>query len=143
MTERTPKKSRSAVKIKTSIGRAFKRTYQQAEHEHPTLLVTSPTESVSTETIVNNELQSTNDNDEHQARYFATKLDRFSEKRSDTNHTKNFLTRCLGANIIPNGLKLPLEPSIGNHDDDFVNKWYEKLEKFSRELMQDVIEHCH
>ena len=25
---------------------------------------------------------------------------------------------------------------------NFVNKWYEKLEKFSRELMTDVIEHC-
>ena len=142
MTDRTAKKSRSAATIETSISRAFKGTHQQAEDDHPTLLVTPPTESTSNETIVNNDRRSTNNNDEHQARYFATKLDRFSDKEIRFKSHKEFLTRCLEANIIPNGLKLQLEPSIGNHDDAFVNKWYGKLEKFSRELMQDVIEHC-
>ena len=82
----------------------------------------------------------TNDNDEHQARYFATKLDRFSDKEIRFKSHKEFLTRYLGSNIIPNGLKLQLEPSIGNHGDEFVNKWHEKLEKFSRELKQGVVE---
>jgi hypothetical protein len=112
------------------------------QNENPTLLTIPPTESVSTETIVNNERPSTNNTDENQARYFATKLDRFHDKEVRFQSHKEFLTRCLEANIIPNGLKLQLEPSIGNHNDEFVNKWYEKLEKFSRELMQDVIEEC-
>ena len=63
MTDRTAKKSRSAATIETSISRAFKRTHQQAEDDHPTLLVTPPTESTSNETIVNNDRRSTNNNE--------------------------------------------------------------------------------
>ena len=46
------------------------------------------------------------------------------------------------ANVIPNRLKLELEPSIGNHNEDFLAKWNDKLKKFSRELTTDVIEFC-
>ena len=35
------------------------------------------------------------------------------------------------ANVLPNGLKLELEPSIGNHNEDFLAKWNDKLNKFS------------
>ena len=59
-------------------------------------------------------------------------------KKRDFNRTKN----CLTANVIPNGLKLELEPSIGNHNEDFLPKWNDKLNKFSRELTTDVIEFC-
>ena len=44
--------------------------------------------------------------------------------------------------MTPRGLKIELEPSIGNHDETFLAKWNEKLVKFSRELTQDVIEFC-
>ena len=53
-----------------------------------------------------------------------------------------FLQRCVDANVIPNGLKLQLEPSIGNYNDEFLNKWYGKFEAFSRGLVTDVFEFC-
>ena len=44
--------------------------------------------------------------------------------------------------MIPNGLKIELEPSIGNHNEEFLTKWNDKLDKFSKELTQDVIVFC-
>ena len=46
------------------------------------------------------------------------------------------------ANVISNGLNLELEPSIGNHNEDFLAKWNEKLNKFSPELTADVTGFC-
>ena len=68
MTQRTATTSRSATFItETTIGRAFKRTFHQAEQEtNPTLLVTPPT-SVSTETLINGRPQASK-HDENQAR---------------------------------------------------------------------------
>ena len=83
-----------------------------------------------------------NTRDDDHARYVATKHDRFHDKEARFQSHKEFLQRCLNANVIPNGLKLQLEPSIGNHNDEFLNKWYGKLEAFSCELIADVIEFC-
>ena len=44
--------------------------------------------------------------------------------------------------MIPNGLKVFVEPSIGNRDDDFLQKWHDRLETFSKTLTSDVIEYC-
>ena len=44
--------------------------------------------------------------------------------------------------IIPNGLRLELEPSIGNHDEDFLKNWYSKLEEYSKNFMKDVLAFC-
>ena len=119
MTDRTAIKSRSATAMTdTTIGRAFKRTFLQAEHnDNPTLHVIPP-DNASTETIVNENATLINV-DETQARYFATKLDRNSDKEARFKSHKDFLTRCLKENVIPFGLGLQLEPSIGNHDDEF------------------------
>ena len=35
-----------------------------------------------------------------------------------------------------------LEPSIGNHDEEFLYKWYDKLQNFSLELMGDIVAFC-
>ena len=40
--------------------------------------------------------------------------------------------------VVPLGLAIQVEPTIGNHNEEFLNKWYEKLNSFSFELMKDV-----
>ena len=55
---------------------------------------------------------------------------------------KQFLKRCLEAAVIPKGLQNGLDPSIGNHNEEFLTKWNEKLLRFSPELTKDVIEFC-
>ena len=52
---------------------------------------------------------------------------------------KLFLEKCITKNVIPNGLKLELEPTIGNHDEEFLSCWYNKLQSFSKEFMKDIM----
>ena len=50
------------------------------------------------------------------------------------------LRKCLEHKIVPKGLQVYVEPSIGNRDDEFLNKWHSRLEEFGRLLTTDVIE---
>ena len=43
---------------------------------------------------------------------------------------------------MPNGLKLELEPTICNHDDDFLNNWYKNLQQYSLDFVKDVATFC-
>ena len=74
--------------------------------------------------------------------YLATKLDRLHDKKERYISHQEFLNRCLENDIVPIGLQLELEPTIGNHNDEFLNKWHTKLKEFSMKLMKDVIEFC-
>ena len=51
-----------------------------------------------------------------------------------------FLRKCLENKIVAKGLQVYVEPSIGNRDDEFLNKWHSRLEEFGRLLTTDVIE---
>ena len=42
--------------------------------------------------------------------------------------------------IIPGGLNL--EPSIGNHSEEFLNNVHDRLQSFSLTLMSDVLTFC-
>ena len=35
-----------------------------------------------------------------------------------------------------------LEPTIGNHDQNFLDNWYSKLKRFSFSPMKDIVEFC-
>ena len=52
------------------------------------------------------------------------------------------LSRCIAEELVPKGLKLELEPTIGNYDQEFVDTWYSKLKLFSLTLMKDIVAHC-
>ena len=142
MTERTAYESRSATELNNyGITQAFKRSRVQEEPTITTFLTVTPPErdsSSSTDTIVT-VIDNQNDS---RTQYTARKIDRLNDKEARFKSHKEFLTRCLAANVIPNGLKIELEASIGNHNEEFLTKWHEKLNKFSRELTQDVIEFC-
>ena len=65
------------------------------------------------------------------------------EKEGGYVNHKLFLACCISENIIPNGLRLELEPTIGNHDETFLSNWYEKLQQHSQGFMKDIITFCH
>ena len=52
------------------------------------------------------------------------------------------MKKCLDNNLVPNGLKVYVEPSIGNRDDAFLAQWHSRLETFSKTLTTDVIGYC-
>ena len=35
-----------------------------------------------------------------------------------------------------------LEPTIGNHNQEFLDNWYSKLKQFSLSLMEDIAQFC-
>ena len=76
------------------------------------------------------------------AEYLAFKLDRLRDKAGRYESHKSFLEKCITENVIPNGLKLELEPTIGKHDEEFLSCWYNKLQSFSKEFMKDIISFC-
>ena len=43
---------------------------------------------------------------------------------------KNFLTRCTAEGLIPKCLKLELESNIEYFDQEFVDQWFSKTERF-------------
>ena len=73
----------------------------------------------------------------------ALKLERNEDRKIRFESHKAFLTKCLIENVVPTGLKVYVEPSIGNNDDVFLKTFFEIQEKCSRDLMQLTIEYCH
>ena len=43
---------------------------------------------------------------------------------------------------IPKGLILALEPTFGNHNQEFLDKWNGKLRPFSISMMEDIVTFC-
>ena len=113
---------------------------RKREEQTPNILV----EQASTCTLVNKDtnqitssLQQTpaiNKNKEQ----VALKLNRLKDKVTRYESRKDFLTRCIAEKLIPKGLKLELEPTIGNFDQEFVDEWYSTLKGFSLILMKDI-----
>ena len=56
--------------------------------------------------------------------------------------TADFLNRCLAEKLEPKGLRVELEPTIGNYDQEFIDTWYAKLKSFSLTLMKDFVNYC-
>ena len=91
-------------------------------------------------TLVENVTRPTK-NDENMS-YTIVKLDRIVAKKNGFQIHKEFLSKCVDQKVIPMGLKIELEPSIGNHDEEFLSKWHKRLEEFSIIMMKDIIEFC-
>ena len=57
----------------------------------------------------------------HQKEKVAFKLSFSNDKKARCESHYAFLTRCQKENIIPDSLKVYLEPSISNHSEEFLN----------------------
>ena len=98
-------------------------------------------QSVPTITI-SNEPGASNANTNIDTEAVALKLNRLTDKCCRYKSHKEFLEKCKAANQIPDGLRLTLEPSIGNHDDEFLKKWYETLDECSLIFINMVTDFC-
>jgi len=63
-----------------------------------------------------------------------SRLDRLKNKKSRFESHQWYFTKCLEEDQIPNGLKIFVEPTIGNHDEEFVRAWYDIQSRCSRQL---------
>jgi len=72
----------------------------------------------------------------------AIKLDRLKEKEAKYESHLAFLKKCLDEKVIPKGLQIQVEPTLGNHDEEFLKIWYEKLNKYSFDLMEHIKNFC-
>ena len=121
-----------------------KTSKRKCEEQTPNILV----EQASTCTLVNEDtnqmtssLQQTPATNKNK-KQVALKLNRLKDKVTRYESHKDFLTQCIAEKLIPKGLKLELEPTIGNFDQEFVDKWYSKLKGFSLILMKDITTYC-
>ena len=55
---------------------------------------------------------------------------------------KEFLTCCDAEELVPKGLEVTLEPTIGNHDQEFLDNWYSIQKPFSLSLTKDIVQFC-
>ena len=72
----------------------------------------------------------------------AFKLDRLNDIKCRYESHEAFLKKCLDNNLVPNGLKVYVEPSIGNRGKAFLQQWHSRLEDFSKTRTTDVIGYC-
>ena len=72
----------------------------------------------------------------------AMKLNRLKDKNARYQSHREFLSQCIESKLIPKSLKLELEPTIGNHDQEFLDTWYSNLQEFSLTLMKGIVKFC-
>ena len=96
-------------------------------------------DNASTETIIRNPMYRETDREKE---HLTFKLDRLNDKRCRFESHEAFLNKCLTNNLIPNGLKVYIEPSIGNRDEEFLTQWHSRLDDFSKTLTADVVQYC-
>ena len=80
---------------------------------------------------LNLNLLSTDKKREKQTTYLAIKLNRLHDKNTRFESHRDFLLQCIREKIIPKELELVFEPTIVNHNQEFLDNWYSKLKQFS------------
>lgn len=72
----------------------------------------------------------------------AIKLNRSIDKVTRFESHQEYLMACIKDKLIPTNFKIELDPSIGNHNEAFLSTWYDKIQKFSLDLMKDTVKFC-
>ena len=72
----------------------------------------------------------------------ALKRNRLKDKVTRYESHKDFLARYIAEKPIPKGLKLEIEPTIGNFDQELVDECYSKLKVFSLILIKGITTYC-
>ena len=80
---------------------------------------------------LNLNLLSTDKKREKQTTYLAIKLNRLHDKNTRFESHRDFLLQCIREKLIPKELELMFEPTIVNHNQEFLGNWYSKLKQFS------------
>ena len=117
---------------------------REEDNTTPAILVDAPSTATLTEEIleVNNDLLLTENQKERNTTYLAIKLNRLKDTQARFVSHKELLTRCVAEELVPKGLEVTLEPTISNHDQEFLYDWYSKQKQFSLSLMKDIVQFC-
>ena len=91
---------------------------------------------------VNTKFLSPETHNQKSTNHLEIKLNRLKDKQVRFESHKEFLSRCITDGLVPKGLELMLEPTIGNHDEHFLDNWYSKLKQFSLSLMKEIVQFC-
>ena len=67
------------------------------------------------------------------------KLNRLKDENARYQSHIEFLSQRIESKLIPKYLKLELEPTIGNHDKNFLDMWYSNLQEFYVILMKGIV----
>ena len=111
-------------------------------HTHIYIYV-PPTATLTEENLeVNNDLLITENQKERNTTYLAIELNRLKDKQARLVSHKEFLTCCVAEELLPKGLEVALEPTIGYHDQEFLDNWYSKQKQFSLLLIKDIVQFC-
>ena len=70
------------------------------------------------------------------------KLNIFCAKSARYKSHKDFLSRRIQEKLVPKGLELHLEPTIGNYDQEFFDSWYFNLKYFTLILRKHIAAYC-
>ena len=109
---------------------------QREETENPVTVVNTPEE-----TAVTPKEKAISYNN-RQKEKVAFKLNYLNDKRVRYKSYYSFISCRQRKAIVPGGLKVYLEPSIDNHNEEFLNNWHERLESFSLTPMSNVLTFC-
>ena len=134
---------RSLKKAGEETSQRSKRLRQEDEST-PGIVLDAPSTSalIEEEPQPNLNLLFTDEQREKQTTYLAIKLNRLHQKDSRFKSHRDFLSQCIREKLIPKGLQLMLEPTIGNHNQEFLDNWYSKLKEFSLSLMEGIVQFC-
>ena len=72
----------------------------------------------------------------------AIKLNRLWAKLARCKSHKDFLSCCIQEKLVPKGLEISLEPTIGNYDQEFFDTWHSNLKDFTLILMKQIVTYC-
>ena len=78
----------------------------------------------------------------HNTDALAIKLNHLRAKSAQYNSHKDFLSRCIQEKLVPKGLELNLEPTIGIYDQEFIDNWYSILKDFPLIVMKQIVTYC-
>lgn len=72
----------------------------------------------------------------------AVRHDRLMDKIDRYNSHNQFIRKCMTGNVIPKSYQVTVEPSIGNHDDEFLKGYYDLCDNFAKQLMTYTADYC-
>ena len=78
----------------------------------------------------------------HNTDALAIKLNNLRVKSAQYNSHKDFPYRCIQEKLVPKGLELNLEPTIGIYDKEFIDNSYFILKDFSLIVIKQIVTYC-
>ena len=128
----------------TTSQRPTKQSREHPEETTPTIIVSQASAATITKESVKkiHKFLTASPINIHNADGLAPKLNRLKEKSARYVSHKDLISQSIKSKLVPNGLELTLEPTIGNYDQDFIDNWYSNLKDFSLDLMEQIVSFC-